>query len=201
MEHTHFIGQQKPVDSEGWVKRNREDFSWLWIPRQPSQLETEDRTCHWRGQFCCSWNSEKVGIWWLPIHSLTIHQNTEVKKYNFLVCSHLMHGNNALKVECMDIWLPLLNQNLWCQAMNEIKMSQTHFKEGRPNIFVGHPTHWVGAYNSLSGVYRQMFNEDRVRLNEFDFQESLLASHSVPPSGVQDAIFTLPPIISKAFCI
>jgi len=40
----------------------------------------------------------------------------------------------------MDIWLPFLIQNLWCQAMNEFKMSQTHFKEGRLNIFIGHLT-------------------------------------------------------------
>lgn len=40
----------------------------------------------------------------------------------------------------MDIRLTLLNQNLWCQAINEFKISQTHFKEGRVNIFVGHPT-------------------------------------------------------------
>jgi len=52
----------------------------------------------------------------------------------------------------MDIRLTLLNQNLWCQAINEFKISQTHFKEGRVNIFVGHPTQWVGAYNSLSWV-------------------------------------------------
>ena len=70
----------------------------------------------------------------------TVHQNTEIKEYNFLVCSHLRHGNTALKVECMGIWLTLLNQNLWCQATNEFKISQTHFKEGRLNIFIGHPT-------------------------------------------------------------
>jgi len=73
-----------------------------------------------------------------------------------LVCSHLRHGNTELKAECMDIWLPHLKQNLWCKVMNEFKMSQTHFKEDKLNIFVGHPTQGVGAYNSLSGVYRHM---------------------------------------------